>query len=298
MCDQPVGLYIHVPFCIKLCPYCAFYKMTINKDKMRVYTNNIIIEMKHYFETYGKLKVDTLFFGGGTPNVLPVRYFEKIFESLHFFFDISTDVEISMEMNPGIHSSFKLNKLRDLGLNRVSIGVQSFNDVELNDYGRNHTTSDTTKFINDVFDVGLTNVSADILFGHPRHKLNNLLKTLSLFKRFPFTHAALYGLTIEENTPYHSSKLAVNDDQQADHYEAIQDYLNDLGYEHYEVSNFSKPAYYAKHNIKYWTFQPTIGLGAGAHSYFMGHRYSNSKDLDNYLNPIAKKLPKDYNEFD
>lgn len=291
MTDEQVGLYIHVPFCIKICPYCAFYKMTYSKEYADIFLNNLIKEMALYYNQYGPLNVDTIFFGGGTPNIIPKKMFEKLFESLYRFFNVSKGAEISMEMNPGIHSLSKLKFFKQLGINRVSIGVQSFKNNILDDYGRNHTDYDTCQFIDDVKSADFKNISADIIFGHPNHSRADLEFSLNKLIEYSFNHVALYGLTVEHNTPFHTSGLVINDDDQAESYTNIQHVLSTAGFNQYEVSNFSKPGYESRHNIKYWTFQPTIGLGAGAHSYFLRHRYSNHNDFKMYIDNLKMVLP-------
>ncbi|MGA0241429.1 MAG: radical SAM family heme chaperone HemW [Candidatus Marinamargulisbacteria bacterium] len=299
----PIGLYIHVPFCIKLCPYCAFYKMPMDRDTAHTFVTSIQQEMAQYSHRYGRLPVDTVFFGGGTPNVLPTAQIHLIIDALHRYFLIDNAAEITMEMNPGVHTKAKLRTLKQHGINRVSIGVQSFHQSVLDDYGRNHRVSDTHRFITDVVDVGFTNVSCDILFGHPRHTLNDAKLSLQTLTEYPFKHVALYGLTIEKGTPFHRQNMVINNDQQADEYQMIQAQLATQGFKQYEVSNFSIPGFQSRHNIKYWEFQPTIGLGAGAHSYFMGHRYANRPDIHHYRDTEAQRWPKthqnhvDWDEF-
>jgi oxygen-independent coproporphyrinogen-3 oxidase len=291
MTDEKVGLYIHVPFCIKICPYCAFYKMTYSKEYADIFLNNLIKEMGLYYNQYGPLNVDTVFFGGGTPNILPKTMLEILFDALHRYFKVASSAEISMEMNPGVHSLSKLMFFKQLGINRVSIGVQSFKNNVLGDYGRNHTDTDTVQFINDVKNAGFNNISADVIFGHPKHSRADLEFSLNKLIEYSFDHVALYGLTVENNTPFHTSGLVINDDDQADSYNYIQQVLRNAGFNQYEVSNFSKLGYESCHNIKYWTFQPTIGLGAGAHSYFLRHRYSNHNDFKTYIDNLKMVLP-------
>ncbi|MEC8677591.1 MAG: radical SAM family heme chaperone HemW [Candidatus Margulisiibacteriota bacterium] len=291
MTDEKVGLYIHVPFCIKVCPYCAFYKMTYSKEYADIFLNNLIKEMRLYYNQYGSINVNTIFFGGGTPNILPKKMFEALFDAMHRYFNVASSAEISMEMNPGVHSLSKLMFFKQLGINRVSIGVQSFKNNVLDDYGRNHTDTDTVQFINDVKTAGFNNISVDIIFGHPNHNHSDLEFSINKLIEYSFNHVALYGLTVEKNTPFHTSGLVINNDDQADSYNYIQRALSNAGFNQYEVSNFSKPGYESCHNIKYWTFQPTIGLGAGAHSYFLRHRYSNHNDFKTYTDNLRMVLP-------
>jgi len=265
--------------------------MPYSKDFSQIFLNNVVKEMALYFKKYGKLSVDSIFFGGGTPNVLPKKLFSALFSKLHSYFNVVDDVEITMEMNPGIHSKSKLDFFKHLGINRVSIGVQSFKNHVLTDYGRNHTVDETKGFIEDVLNVGFKNISADIIFGHSDHNMSDLDYSLKVLLDYKFNHLSLYGLTIEKHTPFYEQGLTIDDDFQAGLYSFIQDTLKISGYNQYEVSNFSIPGYESRHNIKYWTFKPTIGLGAGAHSYFMGYRYSNNNDFRYYIDNLDVILP-------
>ena len=201
-----------------------------------------------------------------------------IMDAIHANFNVTPGVEFSMEMNPGIHSISKLKFFKDIGVNRVSIGAQSFSQSVLDDYGRRHSVSDTVHFIHDVIDVGFYNISVDIMFGHLDHKVTDLNTSLQYVLDLNIPHVALYGLSILKGTPFGDMGMRVDDDQQADHYMMIQDVLTSHGYCHYEVSNFALDGFQCLHNVKYWTFQPTIGLGPGAHSFFNERRYANAKN--------------------
>lgn len=254
--------------------------------------------MTCYKDMYGLIDVDTIFLGGGTPNVLSKQAFEQILVGINDNFNILSNIEFTMEMNPGLHSKSKLNFFKSMGVNRVSVGIQSFHSNVLEDYGRNHTVDESLLFLKDVSESGFHNVSIDIIFGHPNHTKDDLLVSLNQIDTLDITHLALYGLTIEKNTPFHEANLLVNDDDQYEKYVLIQDYLNEKKFFQYEVSNFSKPGFESLHNIKYWTLQPTIGLGAGAHSYFFGHRYQNDLNYMTYLSSVPHKLPSIYSNTD
>ncbi len=298
MNNLPIGLYVHVPFCLKLCPYCAFYKMPYQKESVDIFVDNLIKEISLYSDKYGAVVIDSLFFGGGTPNVLSQKHFEKIVSAIHDKFSITQSIEFSMEMNPGIHSSSKLTFLKDLGVNRVSVGVQSFHPNVLKDYDRNHSVEESIQFIESIRDVGFNNVSVDIIFGHPNHSKDDLMTSLNYLENLGVSHVALYGLTIEKGTPFHDVAISVDDDDQYEQYVMLQDFLNLKGFSQYEVSNFSISGFECFHNIKYWTLSPTIGLGAGAHTFFKGHRYSNTLDFRDYLIDLPDKLPNSVKALD
>jgi len=278
-----VGLYVHVPFCMTICPYCAFYKVSFTQEAVSIFIDHLLVEMNRYHSRYGRLTVDTIFFGGGTPNVLSKAHMSSIMTAIHTCFNVVSDVEFSMEMNPGIHSISKLQFFKDMGVNRVSVGAQSFSQSVLDDYGRRHSVSDTLDFICDVRSVGFNNVSVDIMFGHLDHQVADLKTSLQHVLDLKISHVALYGLAILEGTPFGDMGLHVDDDQQADQYAMIQDVLTSHGYGQYEVSNFALDGFQCRHNIKYWTFQPTVGLGPGAHSFFNERRYANAPDYQTYL---------------
>ena len=286
----PTGLYVHVPFCMKLCPYCAFYKVPVNKDLESVFLKNGLDEIDWYAQQYGRIPVDTIYFGGGTPNVLAKATFEQLVSAIYDRFNVADECEFTMEVNPGVHAKSKLNFFKDMGVNRLSIGAQSFNQVILDEYGRNHTVSDTLSFIDQVGEVGIDNVNVDIIFGHPIQTNAQLKDSLETFLNYGFDHLAIYALAVEPNTPFSAQGLEVNNDHQADQYQLIQQVMLDNGYEHYEVSNFCKPGRMAVHNAKYLLSQPTIGLGAGAHSFFDGRRYENMPDIEQYLNQLPMAI--------
>ena len=286
---------------MKLCPYCAFYKVPVNKDLESVFLSNGLAEIDWYAQQYGRIAVDTIYFGGGTPNVLAKATFEHLVSAIYDRFNVADECEFTMEVNPGVHAKSKLTFYKDMGVNRLSIGAQSFNQAVLDQYGRNHTVSDTLAFIDQVGDVGINNVNVDIIFGHPIQTEAQLRHSLTTFLGYEFDHLAIYALAVEPNTPFSAQGLVVNDDHQADQYQLIQQVMLENGYEHYEVSNFCKPGRMAVHNAKYLLSHPTIGLGAGAHSFFDGRRYENIPDIEGYLNQlpvaVANGTPNEWTDY-
>ncbi len=280
---DPVGLYVHIPFCHRFCPYCAFYKVPYTAAAADIFLTNLLTEMARYTETYGRIPIDTLYLGGGTPNALTIDQLKTLYAGVSQYFDPTADLEFSMEINPTHSTPDTLADLIQLGVNRISVGGQSFVDRVLSDYGRDHSAADVVTCLEALRDLGIPRYSVDIIFGHPNHRQRDLQTSLAQVLALAVPHVALYGLTIYEKTPYHSAGITPRDDDQADDYAYIQGVLIDAGYQHYEVSNFAKPGQACRHNIKYWTCQPTIGLGAGAHSYFLGHRYQNDPDMYRYL---------------
>ena len=256
---------------------------------MTRFISNLLREMAHYHHYFGALPVDTIFFGGGTPNVVSKHELTKIMTAIDSNFKIMPDAEITMEMNPGIHSPSKLAFFKQMGINRASIGAQSFHDNVLNDYGRHHRASDTLLFIQHIQDIGFNTHSIDIIFGHKDHPISTATHALNQIFERNIPHVALYGLTILKDTHFHDMGMTIDDDQQADQYDTIQTMLSNNGYQQYEISNYCIDGAECKHNIKYWTFKPTIGLGPGAHSFFNGYQYANPKQL-NWPMPSLNKM--------
>jgi oxygen-independent coproporphyrinogen III oxidase len=289
---RAVGIYVHVPFCIKKCPYCAFYKERLEQDKEAVFLENILSEIRLYAQRYGSIDVDTIFFGGGTPNIIKRHTFSQIIQAIYTHFNVYPTAEVSMEMNPGVHSKDKLAFFVSEGVNRISVGVQSFDQQVLEDYGRNHCVADTYQFLEDVRSVGIKNMNADIMFGHPNHSDTVLTHSLDVISNMRIQHVSLYGLTVHPGTPFFKQRLQVNQDAQGDQYRCIQSYLSAENYRQYEVSNFCSSDFVCKHNLKYWLLHPTIGLGPSAHSFFMGKRYKNAMHIVDYIAAVSSKLPK------
>lgn len=248
--------------------------------------------MDWYVQRYGRVSIDTIYFGGGTPNVLSKTTFEQIVGKIHDSFDVLNHSEFTMEVNPGVHAQSKLVFFEQMGVNRLSIGAQSFSQTVLDAYGRNHTVRDTLMFIDQVADIGINNINVDIIFGHPVQTNDQLMQSLSTCLQYDFNHLAIYALAIEPNTPFSEQGVMINDDHQADQYQMIQQVMLDHGYDHYEVSNFCQPGHMAVHNAKYLLSQPTIGLGAGAHSFFDGRRYENLPNIDGYLDQLPAVIDK------
>ena len=248
-------------------------------------------EISLYQRRYGRIPIDTIYFGGGTPNVLSNHSFSKIITALHQSFDCSTLLELTMEMNPGPEFVERIPFFKEHGVERVSVGVQSFDSDVLSFYGRNHSVEDSKEFLDALNEFGIVNVSVDIIFGHRDHTIHQLKESLDTIISKNIPHVSLYGLSIEPNTPFERQKITVDDTIQFDHYSFIQKTLTSYQYQQYEVSTFSLPKMESLHNIKYLMFQPVIGIGPGAHSYFLGHRYQNSNDYKSYIQDIDSIMP-------
>lgn len=283
------SIYLHIPFCIKKCAYCSFISGT-NLDLMSIYTDKLCEEIKKF---YDKTLLNTVYFGGGTPSLLELSQVEKILSLLNF----DENTEITLEVNPKTVDLNKLKGLKSLGINRISLGVQSFNDTLLKAAGRIHTSEDALKTIDEIRLAGFKNLSIDLIYGLPFDNIENWKNTLKQAKSLELEHISLYGLKIEEGTPFYSNppKNLPDEDTQALMYEIAMEELSD--FYHYEFSNFAKDKNHpSRHNLTYWNLAPYWGFGLGASGFVNLKRYINETNLKNYLdNPIKEKNyePKD-----
>jgi len=284
------GLYIHIPFCVKKCAYCDFVSYPDCLDREKEYLSALCDEFKRYEDK----QVDTVYIGGGTPTALSTDGLILLLDNIFNYFDVTDDAEITIEVNPKTADIKKLSALRLAGVNRVSIGVQSFDDEVLSAIGRIHTAQDAANCILDAKFAGFKNISVDIMFGLPNQTLESLKNTLFRAVTSGVTHISCYSLILEENTPLFESvkrgDLSLPDeDTEALMYDTVCDILKKSGFKQYEISNFAKEGFYSRHNIKYWDCEEYIGCGAAAHSYFKGKRYSNTENIDEYINSSLRQ---------
>lgn len=283
-----IGLYVHLPFCLRKCPYCAFFSVCDSEDKFEAYVDRVI----HESHLYSSQKVDTIYFGGGTPTVLPVNLLTKLLSQLKERFPC--DGEITIEANPATISHDSLSLLHKAGFNRISIGVQSLSNDELRFLGRLHSAQDAIQAIIDAKLSGFDNISADVMFGLPGQTKKSLQKTIKQLVSLPVSHISAYSLSIEGGTPFASQSLLLPDeDTERAMYYSLRDTLEKFGFKQYEISNYAKQGLEAVHNTNYWLCGEYIGLGAGAHGYIHGIRYENYSDLNKYLtieNPVLSSI--------
>lgn len=280
------GIYIHIPFCRHKCNYCDFYLIT-NLNILQRFLDNLDNEIKIQSGFYKDEKFDTIFIGGGTPSLLTPKQLDRIIKSLNDNFKIETNNEITIESNPDdFEDSNKFKQLKEIGINRISFGVQSFNDYELKFLTREHNSIQTYKVIENAkkeFD----NISIDLIYSLPGQKIadleNTLLKTLQL----EIPHISAYTLIFEKETPIYNmmnkKKFKVNDDKlESELYLMFSEKLSEKGYKHYEVSNYAKVGFESRHNLKYWEYDNYIGFGPSAHSYYNGKRWNNYRNIIKY----------------
>ena len=255
------NLYIHVPFCMSKCKYCAFYSFACKNPDWQKYADDICNELKFWSNKLGKIHVPTIFFGGGTPSLMPVQVFEQIINCVNQCFVVKEDCEITLESNPGTLDKAKLSDFIQNGVNRLSVGVQSLKDEELEFLGRKHDVKTAVDLLKDAVNLGLR-VNADFIYGLPNQKVNDVVNLCKQINELGLNHVSMYELTIEKNTPFGKMNLNMpNNEEMARMYNAIPEYLN---LPRYEVSNYAKIGEECRHNINIWQGDAYIGIGRGA----------------------------------
>jgi len=282
-----LGLYIHIPFCVSKCNYCDFYSIAgADEEKKDRYVSALVSHMKEYKIQAKKHVVTSVYIGGGTPSLLSETQLKTIIRAVKRNFKLSARCEISMEVNPGTVDERKLRTMRRLGINRLSIGAQSFDDGELAICGRRHVSGDIFACISGARNAKFDNISLDLIYGLPEQTKEKLFDNLETAVKLNVDHISLYGLKIEEGTPFwynrHELSLPDEDAECEMYFEAVE-YLKHEGFRQYEISNFAKKHKACKHNLRYWNCDEYIGLGPAAHSYFGGKRFSFKRDIDLYI---------------
>ena len=253
---------------------------------MSLYVSELCRRLDSYREKANEYTVDTIYFGGGTPTLLPLDLFEKLLNSIEKNYHIAEGAEISCECNPASCNSEYLSSLRGLGVNRLSIGLQSASDEELRMLGRAHSFNDFLATFEGARRAGFSNISADLMYALPSQRLSDFERSLETLADLSPEHISAYGLKIEEGTPfydrYDTLKLP-DEDEQLQMYLLLSDYLRNRGYEKYEISNFARKGMESKHNLKYWSGGEYLGFGVAAHSFFGGERFGNSRNIEGFL---------------
>ncbi len=292
---MPDFLYVHIPFCIRKCVYCDFLSVPYDETFALAYVDALCKELEIRRDFAGTIKA--VYIGGGTPSLLPENASRKLFLCLRNNFDISDDVEISVEANPGTLTESKISALLSLGANRFSVGVQSFDDAELKTLGRVHNFSDALRAVELLRKNGSENISIDLMYGIPGQTAESWKETLSTAVGLPPHHISAYELTPEKGTQlYRSLELRTvempEEDTVIDMYNHAIDYLAACGYGQYEISNFALSGFECGHNLNYWNRGEYIGAGAGAHSFSEGTRSMNTGDIRGYIKSLAEgRLP-------
>ena len=286
MTDKKLGLYIHVPFCLRKCRYCDFHSACGNKTLQTAYVKALCRHISAAAPLAKDYTVDTVYFGGGTPTVLPPLALGEILDTVRAHYRLEGDAEITVECNPATDTAGLFEELRRVGFNRLSVGLQSACDKELRALGRPHTFEDFLHTVNSAKQAGFENVSVDVMFGIPHQTKETLSRTLTAVLEAAPTHISAYGLKIEEGTPFFEEKDTLplpDEDTVADMQLQIADTLSRAGYEHYEVSNYAKAGFCSRHNMRYWQGQEYLGFGPAAHSLFGGRRFAYLADTAAYV---------------
>jgi len=291
--SQPLGIYVHVPFCRSKCEYCDFYSLAggMNKESMDLYLQAILAHIRESAQRAAGYIVDTVYFGGGTPSFFGPQGLVRILTEIDRRFHLSRDAEISLEANPDSVTLQGLSKLRRAGFNRISIGVQCDEDSKLKALGRPHNYRQAQSAVQNARKAGFDNVSVDLMFGLPNQSREQWMATVRNVADLKPDHISCYGLKVEEGTrlwEYREGANLPDDDAQADMYFYAVETLESLGYQQYEISNFSRPGMECRHNLKYWTGEPYLGFGPAAASDFAGKRFTAEADLNRYITGILE----------
>ena len=292
---------MHVPFCRQKCAYCDFLSFACKSDRLLVeYTNALVLEMRKWKELCADRQIDSVFFGGGTPSLLPSEALEKLMQEMREDFHITEDAEITVEANPASLTREKLAFYRECGINRLSIGVQSFDNRVLRVLGRLHDKNEAFQMIQTARKAGFDNISVDLMFGVPTQSMKTWVDTLRQAIFLGPQHISLYSLQLEQGTDlyrrvYEEGSLNVIPEllDREMYHEAIN-MLREAGYHHYEISNAARPGKESRHNTKYWTYGEYLGMGLGASSFFEGKRFKNHEKMFRYIEAIKEgRVPVD-----
>jgi oxygen-independent coproporphyrinogen-3 oxidase len=283
------GLYLHIPFCIKKCGYCDFYSQT-DLNILERFLKSLLKEIKIYGEEYPvNLTFDTIYFGGGTPSILPPAMIVQILSQIYRYFNISPEAELTLEINPGTAVESNLAEFYKSGINRLSIGVQSFNDQDLQFLDRIHSAREAIRTIEITRSIGFDNISLDLIYGLADHSSSRWIKNLETAVKFTPEHLSVYNLTIEKDTPFYHKKLNgmkmnAEDEINRQLFLKTYEFLSHHGYFAYEISNYARSEeYISNHNTKYWKHIPYLGIGPSAHSFWDKKRWSNISSIHDYI---------------
>jgi len=297
----PTAIYVHIPFCVRKCPYCDFTSYSGREHLFSPYAQALGREIHRTAARFSDALISTIYFGGGTPNILPYELLRKVLAEIKACFTVATHAEITVEANPGVQPQEVCPTaccLRESGFTRLSLGVQSLNNTELKLLGRIHTREDAVLAFHEARDAGFENINVVLMYGIPGQTLGSWRETLDAVIALAPEHVSLYSLSVEEGTPfwdmYQAGNLQLpNSDAEADMYEMAIEKLGNHGFLHYEISNFARPGLQCRHNVTYWKNEPYFGFGAGATSCLEGTatrrpeclyvRATNVRDVEEYI---------------
>ena len=289
---MPIGLYIHIPFCETKCSYCDFNTYAGIENLLAQYINSICKEIKLWGSVIPNANISTIFFGGGTPSYIPANLLGQILNTIKSEMDTTNCTEITIESNPNDLSEIKkLEYYLKIGINRISIGIQSFNDIHLKNIDRRHSSAEGIQAIKNAKSAGFENINIDLMFGLPNQTKYEWIQTLEVVPTIPIQHISMYCLTIEKNTPmFHQVNQGVlqmpDQDLAAEMYEIATDFMKQENFRNYEISNWAKNNKICEHNLAYWKNQQFIGIGPGAHSLLSSYRFSNIESPKKYIQKL------------
>ncbi len=297
------GIYIHVPYCDTKCGYCDFYSITRHDTRSR-FIRALLTEVEIYARLpYSNRSFDTIYFGGGTPSLLTAQELETILNALNRRFNISPGCEITLEANPGTLNPQKARQFKTLGINRISMGIQSFDDDELKTLGRIHNARQARQAFGDLRKAGFENISIDLIFALPGQTAGRWKNNLEQAVKLQPEHISAYSLIYEKGTAFYKKQQqgifhAFSDEQELDFYTTALETLRQAGYIRYEISSYARdPGLYSRHNYKYWNHAPFLGFGPSAFSYFQEKRWGNVRSIRNYIKTLEQRQsPVDFME--
>ena len=293
---MPIGLYIHIPFCETKCSYCDFNTFAGIETLFPQYIDSICKEIKLWGSLIPDANINTIFFGGGTPSYIPKNLLGQILNTIKEEMDTTNCAEITIESNPNDLSEIKkLEYYLEIGINRISIGIQSFNDSHLKSIDRRHSAAEGVHAIKNAESAGFDNINIDLMFGLPNQTKHEWIETLEIIPTIPIQHISMYCLTVEKNTPmYHHVNQGItpmpDQDLAAEMYEIATNFMEQENFRHYEISNWAKNDRLCEHNLTYWKNQQFIGIGPGAHSLLFSYRFSNIESPKKYIQKLKSNL--------
>jgi oxygen-independent coproporphyrinogen-3 oxidase len=294
MSESTFGIYIHIPFCRSRCNYCHFVTRPLEAAVAERYILALNRELEEFFSGRQAGSADTVYFGGGTPSIVPAEHIASALSTCRRLADIAREAEITLEANPGTLTRDKVRAYRSMGVNRISMGAQTFDDGELEAIGRVHTAGQVHETVELLRSEGIANLNLDLMVGLPGQTPRRWTANLEHMKRLEPSHISIYMLDLDSHSPlYHriaKGELQVPDeDQVADWYLEAIEYFERHGYIQYEISNLARPGFESRHNLKYWLRKPVLGFGVASHSYDGARRYAAKSNLNSYLESIESE---------
>lgn len=305
---KPVNLYFHIPFCKRRCAYCAFYTVKWDETVENDYIGALIKEVKQWKKRLENYRVQTIYFGGGTPSLIKPTNIERVIQACFASFSMLNHPEITMESNPDSLSLERLNGYKSAGVNRLSIGLQAWQDSILEYFGRLHDRETFELAFGNARKAGFKNISVDLIFGIPGQTMENWIESVNRVVLLQPEHISCYSLELNNNSRLgvqylRGTLVAMDDDSDREMYHWAVSYLREAGYEHYELSNFSKKGFACRHNVDFWQQKPFVGMGGGASSYFDETQFHHIENVQTYMNNpgavmVDKKLSEEETRYD